>query len=107
MLGVGEGDESEVVPPCSNPAPLHEEPDSTAAPGYIVVYDTEGDWTEQAVEDTTARFKDAYGFTLESTYVYTIQGFAATDVSDEALAGIRCEPGVKYVDRNGRANVIN
>lgn len=106
MLGVDEEGPSDVSPPCENPAPLKEEPDSTAAPGYIVRYDTEGDWTEQAVEDTTARFRTAYGFRLESTYAYTIQGFAATDLSDKALSGIRCEPVVKYVDQNGRLNNV-
>lgn len=66
------------------------------------MYDRERDWTEQAVEDTTKRLAEMYRFDPRHVYDYSpVVGFAA-ELSDKALAGIRCEPVVKYVEQNAR-----
>jgi len=77
---------------CANPAPLHGQ--KSSAPGFIVVY-REG--TRAA--PVTDRLAKKYGFTPRFVYEHALQGFSA-ELSETALAGVRCEPEVKYVEHD-------
>jgi hypothetical protein len=74
---------------CSSPAPLHGT--KTTALGYIVVY-KEG----TNVQEMTQQLAKKYNFTPRHVYQYALLGFSA-ELSDAALAGIRCQPVVDYV----------
>lgn len=80
---------------CPNPAPLEGTPDDRMS-GYIVVYDQDQDWTAEEIEIKTQELAETYSF--EPTHVYdrAIPGFAA-ELSEKALAGVRCEPSVEAV----------
>ena len=78
---------------CRNPAPLSGVADSRA-PGYIVRLREDVDATAEAT-------RLASRFEFRVTIVYTaLKGFAA-EMSDEALAALRCEPTVLAVTHDG------
>ncbi|HEY0023930.1 MAG TPA: protease inhibitor I9 family protein [Longimicrobium sp.] len=77
---------------CSNAAPVLSQPDPSLANLYIVVY-REG--TDSRA--TTARLAQTHGFTPRFVYEHALLGFSA-ELSADALAGVRCEPEVKYVE---------
>ena len=85
---------------CSDPAPLHEGED-VIPNEYIVVF--EYDRVADA-EALTARLAETYDFTPMSVYTHAIKGFAA-ELSPEALAGLRCEPLVDFVEPNQRGGI--
>jgi hypothetical protein len=78
--------------PCPNAAPVLNQPAPSLANRYIVVY---RDGTDSRA--TTARLAQKHGFTPRFVYEHALLGFAA-ELSADALAGVRCEPEVKYVD---------
>ena len=84
---------AELHPSCENPAPLLGL-QSREAPGYIIVF-REG----THVRRTLARLRRTYRFKPEHVFGHTLPGFSA-QLSDAALAGIRCEPEVQYVEYN-------
>jgi hypothetical protein len=79
---------------CARPAPLKGERDPRA-PAYIVVF---RDGT--AARQTASALAEKYGFQLNQVYEHAVRGFAAV-LSEAALAGIRCEPAVEYVEHDG------
>ena len=79
---------------CANPAPLLGERDPEA-PGFIVVYEQ-----GTPAESTTQHLAQKYGFTPKHIYAHVLSGFSAT-LTDDALAGLRCESVVKYVEHDG------
>jgi hypothetical protein len=64
------------------------------APGYLVLFH-EG----VPVQATTKELADKYDFTPTSVWESAVQGFAA-QLSEAAVAGIRCEPAVKLIEHN-------
>lgn len=87
----------DVPPACASPAPLLGE--KSTAPGYVVVF-REG---TDAVA-VTRRLAEKHVFKPRHVYQYAIQGFSA-DMSGPALAGVRCEPQVRFVEHNGIVSV--
>ena len=84
----------EPAPTCIAPAPLLGRADARA-PGYIAVYhDTVNATTE------TSRLAAEYDFQPIAVWNVVIRGFAAT-LMPPAVAGIRCEPTVRYVQHSG------
>ncbi|HEX2079982.1 MAG TPA: protease inhibitor I9 family protein [Longimicrobium sp.] len=79
---------------CVRPAPLHGTPDPRTAGSYIVVFH---DGTPSAA--VTARLAGKYGFEPKHVYEHALRGFAAT-LSDDVVAGIRCEPEVRFVEHD-------
>ena len=76
------------------PAPLLGRADARA-PGFIVVYhDTVSATTE------TSRLAAEYDFQPIAVWNFVLRGFAA-NLLPPAVAGIRCEPTVRYVEHNG------
>jgi len=82
-----------LAPPCANPAPLylHEIP----APGYIFLFHFRPDIDARAV---TLRLAATYGFT--PTYIYDAIGGFSAELTPEMVAGIRCEPEVRFGNQN-------
>lgn len=78
---------------CTSLAPLYGTPDP-AAPGYLVVFKAGTD----AVA-TTERLSAKYGFVPREVYTAALSGFSA-ELTDSALAGVRCEPEVNFVEHN-------
>jgi hypothetical protein len=83
---------------CARPAPLQGQRDPRA-PGYIVVF-RDGTPARQ----TAAALGEKYGFKPSQVYEHALSGFAAV-LTDAALAGIRCEAAVQYVEHDGVATV--
>lgn len=83
----------EVQSSCENPAPLLGIR-SPEAPGYIIVF-RKGTHARR----TLARLRRTYRFRVEHVFRNTLAGFSA-QLSEAALAGIRCEPEVEYVEHN-------
>ena len=83
---------------CANPAPLEGGADPPA-PGYIVVFHA-----DVAPVAETERLAAKYDFTPRHVYEAALKGFAA-ELSDAALAGVRCEATVDYVEHDGVAQV--
>lgn len=77
---------------CTNAAPVLSQPAPSLANHYIVVY---RDSTDSRA--TTARLAQKHGFTPRFVYEHALLGFSA-ELSADALAGVRCEPEVKYVE---------
>ena len=78
-------------PPCSAPAPLRSARPQDRAPGYIVTYRSGTD-----SRMVTAELASKYGFSPE--FVYTVvPGFAAV-LSEQALAAIRCDSRIAFVE---------
>ena len=77
---------------CENPAPLLGQK-NPQAPGYIVVYEQ-----NTPAESTTQQLAEKYSFTPKHIY-HALSGFSAT-LTDDALAGLRCESVVKYVEHD-------
>jgi hypothetical protein len=71
---------------------VHENPDSANQYAFIVVYK---DGIDPVA--TTAKFARRYSFRPRYVYKDALLGFAA-DLSSSALAGIRCEPEVRFID---------
>jgi hypothetical protein len=65
-----------------------------AAPGVIVVY---GEGVDVIAE--TNRLAIKYAFTPAYVYTAALHGFAAA-LTSEAVAGVRCEPSVAYVEHD-------
>lgn len=84
---------------CAQPAPLLGRNDP-AARGFIVVY-TDG--VDPVVE--TSRLAAKYDFTPAYVHTAALHGFAAT-LSPDALAALRCERCVAYVQHNGVARGV-
>ncbi|HEY0592638.1 MAG TPA: hypothetical protein VGF40_12785 [Thermoanaerobaculia bacterium] len=83
-----------VVPPqCTAPAPLHLA--NNPAEGWIVFLQ---DGTNAA--SAAAIFSEKYHFTVRTLYEHAFRGFSSYDVSNSAIAGLRCEPTVKLVQQN-------
>lgn len=83
---------------CDNPAPLLGQK-HPQAPGYIVVYEQ-----GTPAESTTQQLAQKYGFTPKHIYAHALSGFSAT-LTDNALAGLRCESVVNYVEHDGVVKV--
>jgi hypothetical protein len=85
-------------PQCEAPAPLQGRFDPRA-PQFIVVFD-------QGIESSeeTPRLAERYGFTPRFVYTHALEGFSAV-LEPEMVAGIRCEPSVKYVEYDGVAGI--
>lgn len=81
---------------CADPAPLLGQFDPTA-PGFIVVY---RDGVDAAAE--TSRLAGKYDFTPTSVYTSALHGFAAR-LPSAAVAGVRCERSVAYVEHDASA----
>lgn len=80
-----------LTPPCSAPAPLRSARPQDRAPGYIVTYRSGTD-----SRMVTAELASKYDFS--PTFVYTVvPGFAAV-LSEQALAAIRCDSRIAFVD---------
>jgi hypothetical protein len=79
------------TPPCSAPAPLHSARPENRAPGYIFKF---RDGTNPQL--VTAELAAKYDFTPQAVF-NLIPGFAAV-VSEQALAGIRCDSRVEFVE---------
>ena len=79
---------------CDDPAPLRGTADPRA-PGYIVVFHK-----GVASRAEAQRLAAKYGFTPRAVYESALQGFSA-DLSAAALAGVRCEATVDYVEHDG------
>jgi hypothetical protein len=94
--------ENDLLPPeetaCESPAPLEGAPDPRA-PGFVVVF-RDGTPVEAAV----ARLTGHYAFRTKHVYTSALLGFAA-DLTPVQLAGVRCEPEVKYVAYDGVAHI--
>lgn len=74
---------------CEEPAPLVGEKD--AGQRYVVLF-REG----TAAGEATARLASKLGFTPRHVYDHALLGFAA-ELTDAALACVRCDPEVKEV----------
>ncbi|MEK6371742.1 MAG: hypothetical protein AABO58_03515 [Acidobacteriota bacterium] len=85
-----------VTPACATPAPLFLAP--RAADGWIVFYN---DGVDTAA--TTAALAAKYGFTPSSVWV-DLRGFAS-ELTQAMIAGLRCEPSVKFVEQNAYASI--
>jgi hypothetical protein len=80
-------------PPCASPAPLRSARPQDQLPGYVFKY---RDGTDS--KTVTAELAATYGFT--PIFVYSIvPGFAA-QVTEQALASIRCDARVEFVEHN-------
>lgn len=88
-------EQAAVAAQCSQPAPLNGTPHPHTAGTYIVVFQ---DGT--SVPPATARLAEKYGFQPRHVYEHALLGFSAA-LTDQAVAGIRCEPEVKHVSHNG------
>ncbi len=85
---------SGVIPPqCGAPAPLHVA--NNPAEGWIVFLQDDTNAASAA-----AIFTEKYHFTVRTLYEHAFRGFASYDVSNTAIAGLRCEPTVKLVQQN-------
>lgn len=82
---------------CSEPAPLLGQ--KTEAPGYIVAFRAGTNATRE-----TARLAERYGFTPRHVYTHALLGFSA-ELTDAALAGVRCAATVESVEHNGIATI--
>jgi hypothetical protein len=84
----------EIVPPaCVNPAPLLGQYDGRA-PGYIIDLK---DGVDVIVE--TDRLATRYNFTPTHVYDAVLGGFSA-NLTPAAVAGLRCENTVNYIEFN-------
>jgi hypothetical protein len=82
-----------IQPQCTAPAPLYIA--DNPAEGWIVVFQ---DDTNAAASASLLAQK--YGFTVRSVYEAAFRGFVSADVSQTAIAGLRCEPVVKFIEQN-------
>lgn len=89
-----------VSPACPDPAPVRGMYDPRA-PGYIVVFH---DSVDASVE--TARLAETYGFTPRHVYESALRGFSAV-LSPEAVAGVRCQATVDYLEYNGIVSIAS
>jgi len=90
---------SDILPTaCAHPAPLTLaiEP----APGYIVVF-FEG---TNAVT-RTMELASKYGFTADNVYSSALSGFFSRKLSPAAIAGLRCESDVRFIEQNALAHL--
>ena len=83
----------------TQPAALTGTPDPRTAGSYVVVF---RDGTDAA--GTTQRLVQKYAFQPRHVYEHALQGFAAP-LTDEQLAGVRCEAEVRYVSHDGVASI--
>jgi hypothetical protein len=67
---------------------------------FIVVYKTGVDPVA-----TTARLAKKHSFTPRTIYTRAVNGFVA-DFSPQALAGIRCEPEVKFINHDTPGSIV-
>lgn len=81
-----------ITPSCSRPAPLHGEPDSRIPDHYIVVF--KDGVNAPATASTLA---ERYGFQTRFVWEHALLGFSAV-MSKEAVAGVRCESSIKYIE---------
>lgn len=91
-----------VEPSCDDPSPLEGEPEP-AAPGFIVIFKDKEKGRSRSPEEvqvTVSDLADEYDFEPASIYSHALEGFAVEEISPEALARIRCEPAVDYVQYN-------
>lgn len=87
----------EMAPQCAAPAPFHKF--SCVAPGYVVVY-KEGTNAEMV----TAQLEAKYGFRALAVW-QTVPAFAAL-LSVQAVAALRCEPTIWFVEENAKSSVF-
>ena len=90
-----------IAPACAAPAPLRGEPTSRLADHYIVVYKSGTN-----VRAATQTFEGRFGFTARHYYAHAILGFAAT-LSAEAVAAIRCDARVDFVEHDAEVHLTN
>ena len=78
---------------CANPAPLitHDK----KVPGQYIVDLADG----VEINDEARRLAAKYKFRILEVFVHVLGGFAA-EMSDAAVAGVRCEPSVKSVSED-------
>ncbi len=83
-----------VTPPCDDPAPIVNSYDPKES-GYIVIFHVGTDARQE-----TSRLVQVHGFTLRHVFAAEpLQGFSA-EISPAALATIRCDKSVNYVEFN-------
>lgn len=92
VAGATHRDYTPLAPQCERPATLYLQ--RLPASGWIVVFH----WHVDAVL-ATERFSAKYGFTPAYVYQHALKGFSA-ELTPEALAGLRCEPEVSYVEQS-------
>lgn len=85
---------------CAQPAPLTGSRDPRAGGVAIVAYH---DGTDSPA--VTARLAQKYGFTPRFVYQHALTGFAAP-LTDEQIAGIRCEAETRFVQFDQAGIVI-
>lgn len=85
-------------PTCAYPVPVSGKLDARA-PGYLVGYDT-------SVTDPdlrTSELSHRLGFEVDD--LFSSGGFYASVLPAAALARLRCEPGIRYIEHNQRAQI--
>ena len=82
-----------VTPACTAPAPLYLA-DNPAA-GWIVMLQSDTNATAAA-----ALLGDKYNFTVKTIYEDAFKGFTTEDVTQAGIAGLRCEPVVRFIEQN-------
>ncbi len=83
-----------ITPPCQMPARLIPATPSGRAPGYLVRYK---DGVDSAT--VTAELSVSLSFTPKSVWGAPVPGFSA-DLSEQALAALRCDARVHWVEEN-------
>jgi hypothetical protein len=86
-------------PPCDSPAPLLGTW-NPGAPRYFVIFHDTVD-----VRAEVDRLAARYGFQPRHVYEHVLGGFSAA-LTPEAVAGLRCEPNVSYVEHVGVAFLL-
>ena len=77
------------------PAPLHRASGRWVPDSFIVVYDPATVSPDAKTDALAAK----YGFATSYRYEHALKGFAAT-LTPAAVAGLRSEPGVAYIEED-------
>lgn len=85
-----------VIPPdCAAPAPLYLA--TNPGEGWIVVLQNDTDAAAAA-----SILSQKYGFTIRNLFEDAFKGFTAVSLSPTSIAGLRCEPVVKFIEQNAQ-----
>jgi hypothetical protein len=87
----------DIAPACSNPAPLARSRDR--APGHLITYVEPVD-----AKQTTAALAAKYGFSPQKIWDPPVPGFLAI-LDTRTVAGLRCEPSIKFIEENAYAHL--
>jgi hypothetical protein len=89
-----------LAPSCPEPAPLDGKYDHRA-PGYIIQFRDDVRDVSPLVHNLALK----YSFNPTAIYETAIKGFGVSELQAEALAGLRCEPGILRISFNERTTV--